>query len=197
MANAFDAATAPEGEPSEIVVGDFIQWKRSDLVADYPPADYTATYVARITGGGNTEIQVTATNYNSGEAYLITVDSTTSADFVAGYYHWQLEIVRNSDSNRIVVDRGAFTAIVDLDVGGADPRTHDEKMLTKIQSILEGRADGDVESYSIQGRSLTKIPIKDLMEWERHYRQRVERYKKKEDIKLGRKTDSTIKVRFT
>lgn len=197
MANAFDAATAPEGEPSEIVVGDFIQWKRSDLVADYPPADYTATYVARITGGGNTEIQVTATNYNSGEAYLITVDSTTSADFVAGYYHWQLEIVRNSDSNRIVVDRGAFTAIVDLDIGGADPRTHDEKMLTKIQSILEGRADGDVESYSIQGRSLTKIPIKDLMEWERHYRQRVERYKKKEDIKLGRKTDSTIKVRFT
>ena len=197
MANAFDAATAPEGEPSEIVVGDFIQWKRSDLVADYPPADYTATYVARITGGGNTEIQITATNYNSGEAYLVTVDSTTSADFVAGYYHWQLEIVRNSDSNRIVVDRGAFTAIVDLDVGGADPRTHDEKMLTKIQSILEGRADGDVESYSIQGRSLTKIPIKDLMEWERHYRQRVERYKKKEDIKLGRKTDSTIKVRFT
>jgi len=197
MANAFDAATAPEGEPSEIVVGDFIQWKRSDLVADYPPADYTATYVARITGGGNTEIQVTATNYNSGEAYLITVDSETSADFVAGYYHWQLEIVRNSDSNRIVVDRGAFTAIVDLDVGGSDPRTHDEKMLTKIQSILEGRADGDVESYSIQGRSLTKIPIKDLMEWERHYRQRVERYKKKEDIKLGRKTDSTIKVRFT
>lgn len=197
MANAFDAATAPEGEPSEIVVGDFIQWKRSDLVADYPPADYTATYVARITGGGNTEIQVTATNYNSGEAYLVTVESTTSADFVPGYYHWQLEIVRNSDSNRIVVDRGAFTAIVDLDVGGADPRTHDEKMLTKIQSILEGRADGDVESYSIQGRSLTKIPIKDLMEWERHYRQRVERYKKKEDIKLGRKTDSTIKVRFT
>lgn len=197
MANAFDATTAPEGEPSEIVVGDFIQWKRSDLVGDYPPADYTATYVARITSGGNTEIQVTATNYNSGESYLVTVDSETSADFVAGYYHWQLEIVRNSDSNRVVVDRGAFTAIVDLDVGGADPRTHDEKMLTKIQSILEGRADGDVESYSIQGRSLTKIPIKDLMEWERHYRQRVERYKKKEDIKLGRKTDSTIKVRFT
>ena len=197
MANAFDAATAPEGEPSEIVVGDFIQWKRSDLIADYPPADYTATYVARITGGGNTEIQITATNYNSGEAYLVTVDSTTSADFVAGYYHWQLEIVRNSDSNRIVVDRGAFTAIVDLDIGGADPRTHDEKMLTKTPSMLEGRADGAVESYSIQGRSLTKIPIKDLMEWERHYRQRVERYKKKEDIRLGRKTDSTIKVRFT
>ena len=197
MANAFDAVNAPEGEPSEVVVGDFIQWKRSDLIADYPPAEYTATYIARITGGGASEIQILGTNYNSGEAFLFTVSSTTSANFTPGYYHWQLEIVRNSDSNRIVVDRGAFTAIVDLDVNGSDPRTHDEIMLTKIQALLEGRADGDVESYSIQGRSLTKIPIKELIEWERHYRQRVERYKKKEDIKLGRKTDSTIKVRFT
>jgi hypothetical protein len=197
MANAFDAANAPEGEPSEVVVGDFIQFKRSDLVADYPPSEYTATYIARITGGGASEIQLTGTNYNSGEAYLFTVTSTESADFVPGYYHWQLEIVRNSDSNRVVVDRGAFTAIVDLDVNNSDPRTHDEIMLTKIQTILEGRADGDVESYSIQGRSLTKIPIKELMEWERHYRQRVERQKKKEDIRLGRKTDSTIKVRFS
>lgn len=197
MANAFDAANAPEGEPSEVVVGDFIQWKRSDLVADYPPSEYTATYVARITAGGASEIQLTGTNYNSGEAYLFTVTSTVSADFSPGYYHWQLEIVRNSDGNRVVVDRNAFTAVVDLDVNGTDPRTHDEIMLTKIQSVLENRADADVESYSIQGRSLTKIPIRDLMEWERHYRQRVERQRKKDDIKLGRKTDSTIKVRFT
>ena len=52
MANLFDAANAPEGEPLEIVVGDFIQWKRSDLVADYPVDEYSAEYVARITGGG-------------------------------------------------------------------------------------------------------------------------------------------------
>jgi len=36
MANLFDADQAREGEPTEIVVGDFIQWKRSDLVDDYP-----------------------------------------------------------------------------------------------------------------------------------------------------------------
>ena len=43
MANLFDAASAPEGEPSEIVVGDFIQWKRSELVTDYATDEYTAT----------------------------------------------------------------------------------------------------------------------------------------------------------
>lgn len=196
MANAFDAANAPEGEPSEIVVGDFLQWKRSDLVADYPPDQFTATYVARVTAGGASEIQLTGTNYNNGEAYLFTVPSSESADFSPGYYHWQLEIVRNSDSNRIVVDRNAFTALVDLDAPGADPRTHDEIMLIKIQSILENRADGDVQSYSIQGRSLTKIPLADLIEWERYYRDRVRRQKQLDDIKLGRKTSNTVKVRF-
>lgn len=196
MANAFDAANAPEGEPSDIVVGDFLQWKRSDLVADYPPDEFTATYVARVTAGGASEIQITGTSYNNGEAYLFTVSSSESADFAPGYYHWQLEIVRNSDSNRIVVDRNAFTALVDLDAPGADPRTHDEIMLIKIQSILENRADGDVQSYSIQGRSLTKIPLADLIEWERYYRDRVRRQKQLDDIKLGRKTSNTVKVRF-
>ena len=194
MANAFDAATAPEGEPSEIVVGDYIQWKRTDLASDYPNDEYTATYIARITGGGASEIQLPGTAYNS--SYLFTADSATSADFTPGYYHWQLEIVRNSDSNRIVVDRGAFTAIVDLDVNNADPRTHAEIMLTKIESLLQGKADSDVANYSIQGRSLTKFSIAELLEWRDYYREEVEKQKRIEEIKLGRQVSSTIKVRF-
>ena len=112
MANLFDVDNAPEGEPLEVVVGDFIQWKRSDLVTDYPPASYSAQYVARITQGGNTEILITATE--SSNYYLFTVDSATSEDFVAGYYHWQLEVIQTSSGNRIVVDNGHFTAIPDL-----------------------------------------------------------------------------------
>ena len=92
MANLFDADQAREGEPTEIVVGDFIQWKRSDLVDDYPLSEYSVEYVARITGGGSSEIKVAATE--TGGTYLITVDSATSADFVAGYYHWQLEVTK-------------------------------------------------------------------------------------------------------
>lgn len=194
MANLFDPAEAPEGEPEEVVVGDYIQWTRNDLATDYPPADYTATYVARITGGGNTEIQLTGTTYNNG--YLFTVDSATSADFVAGYYHWQLEIVRNSDSNRLVVDRGAFDAIVDLDVGGTDPRTHAEIMLDKIESILENRADSDVSDYSIGNRSLTKIPIKELLMWRDRYRAEYLQEKRKLRAQQGKTTGQNVLIRF-
>ena len=195
MANLFDADQAKEGEPTEIVVGDFIQWKRSDLVDDYPLSEYSVEYVARITGGGSNEIKVAATE--TGGTYLITVDSATSADFAAGYYHWQLEVTKTSTGDRIVVDRGAFTAVVDLDDNQADPRLFEEKMLTKIESILLGKADADVSSYSIAGRSLTKYSYQELQDLHDQYEAKVNRHKQLERIKLGKTTHHTVKVRFS
>lgn len=194
MANLFDAANAPTTEPLEIVVGDFIQWKRTDLGVDYPNDQYTATYVARITGGGASEITLTGTA--SGNDYLFTVDSATSADFVAGYYHWQLEIVRNSDSERLVLERGTFEAIVDLDVNNVDPRTHAEIMVDKIEAVLQNRADADVANYSIQGRSLVKLSIDDLLRWRDYYRNELAMEKRKERVRRGKSTGATIKARF-
>lgn len=195
MANLFDADQAKEGEPTEIVVGDFIQWKRSDLVDDYPLSEYSVEYVARITGGGSNEIKVAATETSG--TYLITVDSATSAGFVAGYYHWQLEVTKTSTGDRIVVDRGAFTAVVDLDDNQADPRLFEEKMLAKIESILLGKADADVSSYSIAGRSLTKYSYQELQDLHDQYEAKVNRYKQLERIKLGKTTHHTVKVRFS
>ena len=195
MANLFDADQAREGEPTEIVVGDFIQWKRSDLVDDYPLSEYSVEYVARITGGGSNEIKVSATE--TGGTYLITVDSATSADFVAGYYHWQLEVTKTSTGDRVVVDRGAFTAVVDLDDNQADPRLFEEKMLAKIETILLGKADADVSSYSIAGRSLTKYSYQELQDLHDQYEAKVNRYKQLERIKLGKSTHHTVKVRFS
>lgn len=194
MANLFDAANAPEGEPLEIVVGDFLQWKRSDLVQDYPLASYSAQYVARITGGGSSEVILPATE--TGGTYLFTVSSATSADFVPGFYHWQLEVIQTSTTNRIVVDRGEFTAIVDLDVNGSDPRSHAQIMIGKIESILQGKADSDVGSYSIAGRSLTKMSFAELMDARDIYKAEFNREVIKDRVRRGKSTGATVKVRF-
>lgn len=194
MANLFDSANAPSKEPETIVIGDYLLWKRTDLGSDYSNSLYTATYVARITGGGNTEFQVVGTA--SGSDYLFTVTSTTSADFVAGLYHWQLEIKRNSDNARIVVDRGNFNILVDLDVNGSDPRTHAEIMVGKIESILSGKADSDVSSYSVAGRSLTKMSFNDLIQARDYYKREMLIEQTAESIRRGEATGATIKVRF-
>ena len=196
MANLFDPANAPEGEPKEIVVGDFAQWKRSDLT-DYPTsAGYTAEYVARITGGGSSEIKIPQAAGSTDQFYLFTANSTTTQSFLAGLYHWQLEITQTSSANRIVVDVGDFTAIPDMDSNQADPRIHAELMVSKIQTILEGKADSDVSSYSIAGRSLSKMSFGELIEARDYYRREIVKHNNDELLKRGKSKGSTIKVRF-
>ena len=197
MANLFDPANAPEGEPKEIVVGDFVQWKRSDIAVDYPTSSgFTAEYVARITGGGSTEIKIPQAAGSTDEYYLFTLNSTTTEVFLAGLYHWQLEITQTSSGNRLVVDIGDFEAIPDMDSNQADPRIHAEVMVDKIQTILEGKADSDVSSYSIAGRSLTKLSFSELIEARDYYRREITKHKNDELLKRGKSNGSTIQVRF-
>lgn len=197
MANLFDSTNAPEGEPSEVVVGDYLQWKRSDVAQDYPTSEgYTAEYVARITGGGSTEIKLQQAAGSTDDYYLFQIGSATTESFLPGLYHWQLEITQTSSGNRIVVDIGDFTAIPDMDSNQADPRIHAEVMVDKIETILVGKADSDVASYSIAGRSLTKLSFSELIEARDYYKREVVRHTNAELLKRGKSNGSTIKVRF-
>lgn len=194
MANLFDAANAPTGIPDSFVLGDYVIFKRTDLGSDYPPASYTATLVARIATGNSTEFQVQATA--SGSDFLFTISSATTAGYTAGDYHWQLEIVQNSSSNRIVVDHGLLTVKGDLDINGTDPRSHADVMVAKIESILSGKADADVSSYSVAGRSLTKLSFQELLDARDYYQREVNKERVADRINKGENTGSTVKVRF-
>ena len=194
MANLFDEANAPEGEPLTIVVGDFLQWKKTQLASDYPPATHSAEYVARVTQGGASEIKLAAVERDT--YYLFTVPTATSEAFSPGFYHWQLEITETASGNRIVVERGEFEAVADLDVNGADPRSHAEIMLDKVEALLEGRADGDLSSYSIAGRSITKMTSEELLTWRDYYRREVAVYRRRNAIARGRRGAATILMRF-
>lgn len=197
MANLFDAINSPEGEPSELVVGDFIQWKRSDLSEDYPTlSGYTAEYVARITSGSFDEIKIPQSASSTNDYYLFTVGSSASSAFLPGIYRWQLEVVQTSSGNRIVVDSGSFSAIADMDNSQSDPRIHAEIMVAKIETILQGKADSDVASYSVAGRSLTKLSFQELLDAREYYKREVNNHKNKELLKRGKSGGATIKVRF-
>jgi len=193
MANLFDAANAPTSVPTEFYVGDFVQFKITTLGSDYPNTDYTARLVSRIATGASSEFTVTATASDSD--YLFTILSATTAGFTPDHYHWQIEIERNSDNERIIVDRGHWDISTDYDEN-VDPRSHNEIMLQKLESLLEGKADSDVSSYSIAGRSLNKLGPAELLEWRDYYKREVASEKRAEAIKHGRKSKSTILVRF-
>ena len=205
MANLFDTANAPEGEPDQIVIGDFVQWKKSQLITDYPSNLYTVRYIARISGGGDNEILITGVGQTGHYLFTVAKDDTGhgnnltvtgSSSYTQGHYFYQLEVERNSDNERVVVDRGHFMVVPDLDVNQADPRSHAEIMLGKIESLLSGKADNDVSSYSIAGRSLTKMTFEELVNARNFYKREVKLETNEIDLKHGRKNSSTIQVRF-
>lgn len=193
MANLFNTDNAPTTEPERFSIGDFVQWKREDIVGDYPVATHSAEWVARLAHGSSSEIKVAATETST--YYLFTINSTDSASFDQGHYHWQLEITETSTSNRIIIDTGTLDIHYDLD-DNVDPRSHAQIMIDKIESILQGKADADVASYSINGRSLTKMSFEDLISARDFYRKEYAKELQKERAAQGDHTGATVLVRF-
>ncbi len=194
MANLFDTDNVPTTEPATIVAGDLLQWKRTDLGTDYANGSYTLSYKARLEGTGSTVITITASA--SGDDYLVSVGQSTTASYTAGDYRWQAYITRDSDSERLTIDSGTFEVVANRSASTADPRSHAKTMLDKIESILEGRADGDVSAYSINGRSLTKLDITELLMWRDRYRADYLREVHRERALNGTATGSTVLARF-
>ena len=69
-------------------------------------------------------------------------------------------------------------------------------MIDKIESVLQGKADADVASYSINGRSLTKMSFEDLNSARDYYRKEYAKELQKERARQGDNTGATILVRF-
>lgn len=194
MANLFDSDNAPTTEPAEIIAGDLLQWKRTDLGTDYDNSLYTLKYSARLQGTGTTEVEITASA--SGEDYLVSVASATTAAYTVGTYAWQAYITRDSDSERIKIDEGVWTVVANRDADTTDPRSHAKIMLDKIESILENRADADVDNYSIGSRSITKMSVEELTKWRSYYRAEYQAELDAIARDRGQPTGNVITARF-
>ena len=194
MVNLFDQNNALASEPTSVVIGTLVQWKRADLSDIYAPASYDLIYNIRLKNGAGVDKSITATTATDG-SFLTSLTANITNTMVAGDYYWQAFISRKSDSAKVAVGTGEFSLKSNLDQNGADLRSHATIMVEKIQSLLEGRADKDVSSYSIQGRSLAKMSIVDLT-WRDYYRKEVAKEKQDAAIAAGKASGATVKVRF-
>ena len=78
-----------------------------------------------------------------------------------------------------------------------DPRSHACTIVERIESVVEGRAAADVASYSINGRSLTKIAIPELIEWRARFKSEYLREFRKKRARNRIAASSTVLVRFS
>ena len=195
MSNLFDRANYPTQEPTELYVGDRWMWKRTDLGTDYPTASYSLSYVLRPLSNGGSHIDITAAE--DGDDYIVEVASATTAGYTYLDYRWYAFITRTSDSQRLEIGSGTVTVYPNRVSSNNDPRTHAEQMVDKIELVLNNRADADVLSYSIAGRSLSKMSPDELVKWRDYYLAERAKERRSEAIKLGKGVNSKILVRFT
>tara|TARA_R110000772_G_scaffold34961_1_gene84555 strand:- start:460 stop:1050 length:591 start_codon:yes stop_codon:yes gene_type:complete len=196
MANLFDASNYPSQEPETLVVGDRWVWQRPDLVTDYPTDQYALTYEFHCDSGGGGSHKFTVTASETSTAYVVEVSSTVTENYTAHLYKWYAFITRTSDSQRVAVDNGITTLVVNYADSNADVRTHAKKVLDSIQAVIENRATVDQSSFTIAGRSLSRMTIDELFMVRDRYRAEYNEEVKKARIRNKKPSGNLIGVRF-
>lgn len=190
MQNLFDSDNYPNKEPSKLVAGERWAWTRSDITAVYPTASYTLMYLLILQSSAGTAINLTAGK--TGSAHVVEVGQSTTNGYGAGDYKWQAIVVRDSDSEEVVVDEG----YVSVSAQTGDVRSHVLITLQAIRATIEGTATKEQASYSIAGRSLSRRSVTELLELENVYLDRWEKEKQDLDRENGRSSNSRVLIQM-
>lgn len=155
MENAFNPG---QGVPPRLTAGDAWAWRADGFASAYPAPEYALVYHLAPRDGGQA-LQFPATADLAG--FLVSVAPTATAALASGPWVWALKVTRAADGAVVTVATGALS-ICPNPTSGADTRTQARRLLDAINAVLERRAGKDVEAYTIEGRSLTKIPFEQL-----------------------------------
>ena len=161
-------------EPISFVSGETVAWTKS--LDDYlPSASWVLTYVFVKDGE---QQKITATDNGDGD-HLATITKVISDAFVPGIYQWQAHVDNTTDHH--MVDSG---------------RVEIKPNFLDKESGFENRATQDQQSYTLQGTTLTRMPVVDLIKFRGIYRNELKAEKTAENIKNGLGSSRTIKVRL-
>lgn len=166
-------------EPESVTVNASSTWSRS--VPGCSPADGWSL-IYRFVGPAAVEFQADPDASGTGFSVVLEPSSdpvaTPGALFVvAGLYAWIATAIRDDGGDPAVlldrreVARGTLEVRPDLSalVAGYDARSQAVRILEAIDATLEGRASSDQSAYTINGRSLSRIPVPELLALRRHY----------------------------
>jgi hypothetical protein len=180
--------------PSTLRAGDTFSWTES--LPDYPASNgWTLTLV--LSKYGQTLITIEATA--DGDDYAIAITAAVSALWTAGVYSWMAYVYKEVEeviSEKYTLESGNLTILPDLTQAGSttDLRSHAKKVLDAIEALLEGKTD--VISYSIAGRSISKMTPTELIKWRSFYKTEYQRELEAEAIARGEDNPRRIGVRF-
>lgn len=132
--------------------------------SDFDNVNWTYT----IYFAGAEVLNVAATADADGSTFhLVLTPANTKAlnsGAIASAYQFVERLSNSTTGEAYDVGRGRIMVNPDLSsVDAGDALSYEEKTLAIIEAALQGRLTSDMESYSIAGRSISKIPVRDLV----------------------------------
>jgi hypothetical protein len=156
------APTVPTTEPTLVTAGDTWRWQHADPT--YPAAEGWALSYAI---NGVDKLAWSASYLSSsGDTHTITIAASATAVLPAGTYEltriWtgssgtagQVFTIRVG--NLVVLPNPATAA-------AGDRQSWEERTLVVVEAVLSGKVTADMQMYQIGGRTVSKLPLQELL----------------------------------
>lgn len=163
---------------NKIVAGFTLEF--STTAPDYPASEGWVLKYRLAPRAAGTLINLTAVA--DGDGFLVQVSAATTATWAPGSYTYEAYVEKGSEAyplERGPVEIGAALA------AGQDNRLHVEKVIDAIEAVIENRATTDQEEMSINGRSIKRTPIEQLIVLRNKYRSELQSMKAAEKLANG------------
>lgn len=177
-------------EPISLTAGDTISFTKS--LADYPATGgWSLKYELR---GGAQAIEFTSTA--SGDYHVLAVTAATTLTWLPAEYVLFGFAIKGGERHEFFkasfeVKPDAATSAADADV-----TTHAQRMITKLEAVLEGKAGDDIIDSEIEGTVIRRMPFDDIRKMRAKYRRERQAEIAQENARLGRPTGRKILTRL-
>lgn len=180
-------------EPIQITAGDTISFTKS--LADYLASEgWSLKYTLR---GGAEAIEFTSTA--SGDDHVLLVAAATTALWLPAEY--TLTGLAEKGGERHVIYMATLPVLANVESDDAQQATtHAQRMLAKLEAVLEGKAGDDILDSEIEGTVIRRMPFDQIYKLRAKYKREREAEVVRENIRngkpSGRRIRSQINVMF-
>lgn len=127
------------------------------------------------------------------DCHIVKLSSEETINYVPALYCYQCFAKNEESKKQKLVETGYIEIKPNLaNLDNYDGRSHVKKTLDALESVLEGKATRDQLSYSIAGRSISRMNPSEILQWRDKYRAEYVALKRR----CGILQDQIIKVRF-
>lgn len=168
-----------------------MDWRREDLSSDYPASEWTLSY-AFVKSGQYFGFTASA----DGELFAVSIAASVTANYDPGIYHWKAYVTKGLE--RRTIDEGTLEVLPNFaaQTSGYDARSDAQTIFEACEALLLGKATADQKSYTLEGRSLERYGIAELLKLRDRYKSIWDKEQAAERVANGLGSGRKIHTRF-